>query len=102
MDDVPARVTIDEAIELAKTYGDNKSGRFVNGERDKISGWDGWGSSIRVRMSRYPRPSRLLGLVIVAGLFLTGCGYHFAASGDALPSGAGNDLRLAIHQPARV
>jgi type II secretory pathway component PulL len=39
-------------------------------------------------MSRYPRPSRLLGLVIVAGLFLSGCGYHFAASGDALPQGA--------------
>jgi hypothetical protein len=39
-------------------------------------------------MSRYPSPSRLLGLVIVAGLFLSGCGYHFAASGDALPSGA--------------
>jgi hypothetical protein len=39
-------------------------------------------------MSRYPRPSRLLGLIIVAGLFLSGCGYHFAASGDALPQGA--------------
>jgi hypothetical protein len=39
-------------------------------------------------MSRYPRPSRLLGLVIIAGLFLSGCGYHFAASGDALPQGA--------------
>ena len=39
-------------------------------------------------MSQYPRPSRLLGLVIVAGLFLSGCGYHFAASGDALPSSA--------------
>ena len=39
-------------------------------------------------MSRYPSPSRLLGLVIVAGLFLSGCGYHFAASGDALPQGA--------------
>jgi len=39
-------------------------------------------------MSRYPRPSRLPGLVIVAAFFLSGCGYHFAASGDALPSGA--------------
>ena len=39
-------------------------------------------------MSRYPRPSKLVGLVIVAGLFLSGCGYHFAASGDALPQGA--------------
>jgi hypothetical protein len=39
-------------------------------------------------MSRYPRPSKLFGSVIVAGLFLSGCGYHFAASGDALPQGA--------------
>jgi hypothetical protein len=39
-------------------------------------------------MSRYPRPSRLLVVVIVAGLCLSGCGYHFAASGDALPGGA--------------
>jgi len=53
-------------------------------------------------MSQYPRPSRLLGLVIGAGLFLSGCGYHFAASGDALPASAqtvyvarfGNETRV--------
>jgi Lipopolysaccharide-assembly len=38
-------------------------------------------------MSHYPRPSRLLGFVI-GGLFLSGCGYHFAASGDVLPPSA--------------
>ena len=37
MDDIPARVTIDEAIELAKTYGDQESGRFVNGVLDQIA-----------------------------------------------------------------
>ena len=37
MPDVPARVTIDEAIELAKTYGDEGSGRFVNGVIDHIA-----------------------------------------------------------------
>jgi hypothetical protein len=37
---------------------------------------------------RYPRPSRLLGFVIAAGLFISGCGYHFAASGDMLPQSA--------------
>ena len=37
MPDVPARVTIDEAIELAKTYGDEGSGRFVNGVLDHIA-----------------------------------------------------------------
>ena len=37
LDDVPARVTIDEAIELAKTYGDEGSGRFVNGVLDQIA-----------------------------------------------------------------
>ncbi len=35
--DVPARVTIDEAIELAKTYGEQESGRFVNGVLDHIA-----------------------------------------------------------------
>ena len=39
-------------------------------------------------MSHYPRLSSLLGLVTVAALFFSGCGYHFAASGDALPSSA--------------
>jgi transcription antitermination protein NusB len=38
MDDIPARVTIDEAIELAKAYGDQESGRFVNGVLDQIAG----------------------------------------------------------------
>jgi N utilization substance protein B len=37
MSDVPTRVTIDEAIELAKTYGDEGSGRFVNGVLDHIA-----------------------------------------------------------------
>jgi len=38
MDDIPARVTIDEAIELAKMYGDQESGRFVNGVLDHVAG----------------------------------------------------------------
>jgi N utilization substance protein B len=38
VDDIPARVTIDEAIELAKCYGDQDSGRFVNGVLDEIAG----------------------------------------------------------------
>jgi hypothetical protein len=39
-------------------------------------------------MSHYPRPSRLIRFVAVAAIFFSGCGYHFAASGDALPQGA--------------
>lgn len=38
MPEIPARVTIDEAIELAKCYGDIESGRFVNGVLDEIAG----------------------------------------------------------------
>lgn len=34
--DIPPKVTINEAIELAKKYGDQESGRFVNGILDKI------------------------------------------------------------------
>ncbi len=29
--DIPAGVTVNEAVELAKTYGDDDSGRFING-----------------------------------------------------------------------
>jgi len=37
MEEIPARVTIDEAIELAKRYGDQDSGRFVNGVLDQLA-----------------------------------------------------------------
>jgi N utilization substance protein B len=36
MPDVPAKVTINEAVEIAKTYGTEESGRFINGVLDKI------------------------------------------------------------------
>src|SRR5229473_2869222 len=38
LDDVPTRVTMDEAIELAKKYGDKDSGQFVNGVLDELAG----------------------------------------------------------------
>jgi transcription antitermination protein NusB len=38
MNEIPARVTIDEGIELAKAYGDQDSGRFVNGVLDELAG----------------------------------------------------------------
>lgn len=34
--DIPPKVTINEAIELAKKYGDTESSKFVNGILDKI------------------------------------------------------------------
>ena len=34
--DTPGRVAINEAIELAKRYGDRQSGQFVNGILDRI------------------------------------------------------------------
>ena len=36
IDDIPPKVSINEAIELAKRYGDIDSPRFVNGVLDKI------------------------------------------------------------------
>ncbi len=36
-DDIPPKVAINEAIDLAKKYGDKDSGKFVNGVLDKIS-----------------------------------------------------------------
>jgi N utilization substance protein B len=35
--EIPRKVTIDEAIELAKLYGSADSGRFVNGVLDALS-----------------------------------------------------------------
>lgn len=37
-DDIPPKVSIDEAIELAKKFGDQDSGRFVNGVLDRLLG----------------------------------------------------------------
>ena len=36
-DDVPASVSINEAVELAKTYGGEDSSKFVNGVLGKIA-----------------------------------------------------------------
>ncbi|NQT94926.1 MAG: N utilization substance protein B, partial [Candidatus Omnitrophica bacterium] len=36
MDDIPLKVSINEAVELAKKYGDVESGKFVNGILDKV------------------------------------------------------------------
>jgi len=35
-EDIPAGVAVNEAVEVAKKYGDEKSGRFVNGVLAKI------------------------------------------------------------------
>ena len=35
--DIPPKVSINEAVELAKKYGDLESGKFVNGILDKIN-----------------------------------------------------------------
>jgi N utilization substance protein B len=36
MDDVPAKVTMNEAIELAKSFGDDDASKFVNGLLDQV------------------------------------------------------------------
>ena len=36
IEDIPIGVSIDEAVELAHTYGDEKSGKFVNGVLAKM------------------------------------------------------------------
>lgn len=35
-EDIPGRVTINEAIEIAKRYGSDESGKFINGILDRI------------------------------------------------------------------
>jgi len=36
-EDIPPKVSINEAVDIAKKYGDKDSGKFVNGILDKIS-----------------------------------------------------------------
>ena len=36
LDDVPAKVSVNEAIELAKDFGDDEAAKFVNGILDKV------------------------------------------------------------------
>ena len=36
MDEVPAKVTVNEAIELAKSFGDDEASKFVNGIIDQV------------------------------------------------------------------
>ena len=37
VEDIPPKVSINEAIEMAKRYGDKDSGKFANGVLDKIN-----------------------------------------------------------------
>ncbi len=37
VDEIPPKVSINEAIEIAKKYGDKDSGKFVNGILDRIN-----------------------------------------------------------------
>jgi len=37
LEDIPKNVSINEAVELANTFGDEKSGKFVNGVLSKIA-----------------------------------------------------------------
>ena len=41
LDDIPPKVSINEAIDIAKRYGDRDSGKFVNGILDKINKTEG-------------------------------------------------------------
>ena len=36
LDDIPPKVSVNEAVDMAKKYGDKDSGKFVNGILDKV------------------------------------------------------------------
>lgn len=50
--DVPASVSINEAVELAKTYGDKDSRAFVNGILDRVAQQTGRGGRGKGRKSK--------------------------------------------------
>lgn len=41
LEEIPPKVSINEAVEIAKRYGDIESGKFVNGILDKINKVEG-------------------------------------------------------------
>jgi N utilization substance protein B len=41
MEDIPQSVTINEAIEIAKRFGDDNSSRFINGVLSKVKNYLG-------------------------------------------------------------
>jgi N utilization substance protein B len=41
LEDVPPKVSMNEAIDIAKKYGDKDSGKFVNGVLDKVNSAEG-------------------------------------------------------------
>jgi transcription antitermination factor NusB len=47
MPDIPPKVTINEAVNLAKTYSQEDSGKFVNGVLDKINHTEASGLHVR-------------------------------------------------------
>ena len=47
LDDIPPKVSINEAIDIAKKYGDKDSGKFVNGILDKINKESGKGAKVK-------------------------------------------------------
>lgn len=49
MDDIPFKVSIDEAVELAKLFGSDESGAFLNGVLDSVAKGLGKKSSETVR-----------------------------------------------------
>lgn len=56
--DAPVRVVINEAVELAKTYGGENSGRFVNGVLGTIAGEQGDGNPSRAATQKTVRETR--------------------------------------------
>ena len=50
--DVPVNVAINEAIELAKTYGDESSGKFVNGVLNAVAHDKTLGIKLETRKSK--------------------------------------------------
>lgn len=47
VEEIPPKVTLNEAIDLAKKYGDQESGRFVNGILDQISKTEGSAEKVK-------------------------------------------------------
>lgn len=50
--DVPVNVAIDEAIEMAKTYGDKNSGKFINGVLNSVAQDHSRGSKSKSKKSK--------------------------------------------------
>lgn len=99
--ETPDLVVVDEAIELAKKFGSEQSGRFINGLLDGLlrsRAQEGDGETLRIKKQKAPARvvnGILLGTLAGAAIAAGGCGYSLVGRASNLPA----DVREIFIRP---